>query len=215
MNPKKPSQQILLVSNDKQFCSWLCAQVIPHTKIHLVLKSHLSLTLTEPTFDPDNLIILFYLKTTSDEKYALDVMLKQLQEFPRLKFFLVLDKLNLKVVYECLKFGSSALILKSEFEKAPFEIIDQIQKSQFILSPKLMNAMLEKFKQPMEELLKIKKLTPREIEVLDLIAVGYLNKEISKRLNISENTVKSLTYKIYKKLEVNNRVGAVRKYLNV
>jgi DNA-binding CsgD family transcriptional regulator len=49
-------------------------------------------------------------------------------------------------------------------------------------------------------------LTARQIEVSRLIATGLSNKQIGKRLKISEQTVKNHTYAIYRKLTVNNRV---------
>ena len=165
--------------------------------------------------DPNLTIILSYLKTQADEQYTLELMLRQLQIPPKLKFFHVLESLNLTFVKQCLKLGYSAIMLRSEFEIKPIDMLNQFRDSPILLSPKMLTAVFESFKQPLSELLRLKKLSPREIQVLELIAQGLLNRDIKNKLQISENTVKSLTYKIYKKLEVNNRVGAVRKYLNV
>jgi DNA-binding CsgD family transcriptional regulator len=52
-------------------------------------------------------------------------------------------------------------------------------------------------------------LTPRELEVLNLIAAGLSNREIAERLVISVGTVKSYTGQIYSKLQVNSRTQAV------
>jgi len=54
----------------------------------------------------------------------------------------------------------------------------------------------------------IKDLTERETEILALVAVGSTNEEIADRLCISPNTVKSHLYKIFKKINVPNRVQA-------
>jgi len=51
-------------------------------------------------------------------------------------------------------------------------------------------------------------LSEREIEVLQLIAQGLSNQEISSRLYLSLNTVKAHTRNIYGKLGVNNRTQA-------
>jgi DNA-binding NarL/FixJ family response regulator len=53
-------------------------------------------------------------------------------------------------------------------------------------------------------------LTPREREVLDLLAEGLANKAIARRLNISEHTVKFHIGAIYDKLDVSSRTEAVR-----
>jgi DNA-binding NarL/FixJ family response regulator len=53
-------------------------------------------------------------------------------------------------------------------------------------------------------------LTDRELEVLELLAQGFPNKEIAARLHRTEQTVKFHLSSIYRKLEVKNRTGAVR-----
>jgi LuxR family maltose regulon positive regulatory protein len=52
-------------------------------------------------------------------------------------------------------------------------------------------------------------LTRREIEILDLLAPGLVNKEIASQLFISPETVKKHTQNIYRKLNVSNRRQAV------
>jgi DNA-binding CsgD family transcriptional regulator len=54
-------------------------------------------------------------------------------------------------------------------------------------------------------------LTPREHEILGLIAEGLSNREIGERLFVSENTVKTHSSRVFDKLGVNRRVQAVQK----
>ncbi len=55
----------------------------------------------------------------------------------------------------------------------------------------------------------ITNLTEREKEILNLLSKGLSNKEISKILKISYNTVKNHLYNIYKKMNVSDRMQAV------
>lgn len=57
-------------------------------------------------------------------------------------------------------------------------------------------------------------LTNRELEIVNLLAEGYLYKEIAERLNMAVNTVKKHLYNVYEKLHVQNRTEAVNKVFN-
>jgi DNA-binding CsgD family transcriptional regulator len=56
-------------------------------------------------------------------------------------------------------------------------------------------------------------LSPREQEVLDLLAAGSTNGEIGQRLSVTENTVKSHLTRVYRKLGVRSRTEAITAYL--
>lgn len=58
------------------------------------------------------------------------------------------------------------------------------------------------------------RLTPRELEILPLIAAGKQNKMIAGDLGLSEHTVKLHTHNIFAKLRVSNRTGAAHWYLS-
>ena len=54
-------------------------------------------------------------------------------------------------------------------------------------------------------------LTPREHEILALIAQGLSNREIGEKLFVSENTVKTHSSRVFEKMQVKRRVQAVRR----
>ena len=58
--------------------------------------------------------------------------------------------------------------------------------------------------------LKMKQLTAREAEVMNLVALGLNNHEISEKLCISNHTTKAHVSSIYRKLGVSNRVLAAK-----
>jgi ATP/maltotriose-dependent transcriptional regulator MalT len=57
----------------------------------------------------------------------------------------------------------------------------------------------------------VEPLTPRELDVLALLAQGLTNKEIAQKLVISHGTVRQHAYNLYQKLQVNTRQQAVMK----
>ena len=72
---------------------------------------------------------------------------------------------------------------------------------------------VQAFKQPAPAAAETENLSPREQEVLDFLAKGYLYKEIAEQLNISYGTVHTYIERIFKKLHVRSRSQAVAKYL--
>lgn len=57
------------------------------------------------------------------------------------------------------------------------------------------------------------RLSQRETEVLDLLAKGFVNKEIADRLSLSVETIRSYLKNIYEKMHVHSRAEAVAKYI--
>jgi two-component system, NarL family, response regulator LiaR len=53
-------------------------------------------------------------------------------------------------------------------------------------------------------------ITPRELEILEALAAGMSNREIAGRLNVSENTVKTHTSRVFDKLSARRRTQAVQ-----
>jgi len=64
---------------------------------------------------------------------------------------------------------------------------------------------------PKEETLEKLGITPREFEVLELIALGLSNQEIADRLFVSLNTVKTHTSNVFSKLDAQRRTQAIQK----
>ncbi|HEX7771076.1 MAG TPA: response regulator transcription factor, partial [Pyrinomonadaceae bacterium] len=61
-----------------------------------------------------------------------------------------------------------------------------------------------------EERLKLLGVTPRELEILELIAQGMSNREIADKLFVSENTVKTHSSRLFDKLGARRRTQAVQ-----
>ena len=59
------------------------------------------------------------------------------------------------------------------------------------------------------------KLTPREVEVITLVADGFVDKEIAKKLSISSRTVQTHLNTVINKLSARNRVNAAAIYVTL
>ena len=60
---------------------------------------------------------------------------------------------------------------------------------------------------------EVENLSPRELEVLELLARGYLYKEIASRIGVAYATIRTHVERIYEKLHVRSRSQAVARYL--
>lgn len=114
-------------------------------------------------------------------------------------------------LFEAIKAGAIGYLLKS---RAPQELIQVIQAASeglSLLQPSMASKLLTEFSQMEKRAEKVKRcedLTPREREVLALIAKGMSNKEIAKQLFISDKTVKNHLSNIFGKLHINDRTSA-------
>jgi len=116
-------------------------------------------------------------------------------------------------VYESLRAGASGFLLKSAPPRDLAGAIRTVAAGQSLLAPEITRRMIEEYVQrpapasgPPESLAE---LTPRELEVLQLLAEGLSNSEIAKALFLSEPTVKTHVTRIFSKLDLRDRVQAV------
>lgn len=132
---------------------------------------------------------------------------------PKLLFLMCTSYEDDEIIFNSLKAGASGYILKTE---GPTKIIDALNDLFDGGSPmsssiaRKVVASFSKFEAIDESVLL---LTPRENEILELLATGKMNKEVADSLQISGGTVRKHIQHIYEKLQVNTRVEAVNVYL--
>jgi DNA-binding NarL/FixJ family response regulator len=117
-------------------------------------------------------------------------------------------------VYDSLRAGASGFMLKDAPPEAITAALRIVASGDALLAPAVTRAVIEEFaRQPAATAPApppgIAELTPREQEVLDLLARGLSNSEICERLVISEATTKTHVARILQKLDLRGRVQAV------
>ncbi|GAA4127982.1 response regulator transcription factor [Actinomadura keratinilytica] len=126
---------------------------------------------------------------------------------------LVVTTFNLdEYVYEALRAGASGFLLKDAPPAQLLHGIRTVATGAALLAPEVTRQLVGKYAariRPAEATPDDVALTPRELEVLRLIANGLSNSEIAATLVISQETVKTYVSRILTKLDLRDRVQAV------
>jgi DNA-binding NarL/FixJ family response regulator len=104
-------------------------------------------------------------------------------------------------VVRALRAGARSFLLKNRVSRELLDVIRSVHAGQKRIPPEIAAALAEHAGE--------ETLSPRELEVLELIARGNANKEIAARLAVAEGTVKSHITKILAILRANDRTHAV------
>jgi DNA-binding NarL/FixJ family response regulator len=116
-------------------------------------------------------------------------------------------------VYDALNAGASGFLLKEATAERLFDAVRVVAAGEALLAPAVTRRLIGEFirlrPQPPRHPAPLAALTPRETEVLRLIAEGLSNAEIANRLVLSAETVKSHVSRILTKLRLRDRAQAV------
>ena len=117
-------------------------------------------------------------------------------------------------VFEALRAGASGFLLKDVEPAQLVEAIRVVASGEALLAPSVTRRLLDRFAASLEASERtpppeLDSLTPRELEILRLLAGGLSNGEIARKLELSETTVKTHVSSGLRKLHLRDRVQAV------
>jgi len=134
-------------------------------------------------------------------------------EHPEIECIMLTVYEDTESVFNALAAGASGYLLKQAAREELFDAIKQVHLGGSPMTSHIARKVVQAFRQPVaggEN--EPSKLSIREQQVLELLAKGYLYKEIAESLSISYDTVHNHIRHVYDKLHVRSRSQAVAKY---
>lgn len=135
------------------------------------------------------------------ELNGVEAILRIHAEFPDARFIVLTTYSGDAQVVSALRAGARAYILKGQVHRELLETIRAVHAGQKRIPPEIAAELAQHIADD--------DLTPREVEILRLVAAGNANKQIADQLSIGEATVKSHVTNILSKLQANDRTHAV------
>lgn len=134
---------------------------------------------------------------------------------PSTQFLMVTVHMDTDLIFQALAAGATGYLLKRSKRDELLTAIREVNAGGSPMSRNIARLIVEAFQGVPPEASEIEHLTERELDVLRLLSGGLIYKEIAEKLNVSFNTVHTLSRRIYEKLQVNSRKEAVDRFRKV
>ena len=139
---------------------------------------------------------------------GLEVLEKLKEENVNVKVIILTVHNEVEFLLKAVEIGIDGYLLKESDSAELKKAISHVVRGETYIQPSMIPLLNSKMVERDIEKEKINLLTKRELEVLKLLSVGLYNKEIGKKLDISERTVKNHISSIFKKIDVTDRTQA-------
>jgi DNA-binding NarL/FixJ family response regulator len=117
-------------------------------------------------------------------------------------------------LYDAIKFGAHGYLLKDLRPEQLYDMLRSVMAGETALSPRIAARLLDEIRDglttrtPTSRQADEPAVTPRELEILQLVAEGMSNREIGRKLHITEGTVKNHVHNALERLHMDNRIQA-------
>ena len=162
-----------------------------------------------PPLQPD--VVLMDIHLPGDSGIACTARLRE--GAPQAQVVMLTVYKDIKMIFQALKAGACGYLLKRAEEREILEAIAEVRSGGAPMTPEIARLVVRSFQNPTGSSPETETLSPREQEILTLLAEGLSNKEISAQLFISFFTVRAHLMHIYEKLHVRSRTEAAAKFL--
>jgi two-component system, NarL family, nitrate/nitrite response regulator NarL len=140
-------------------------------------------------------------------KNGLEVLQELKREKLATRVVLLTAALDDNEVLEAVRLGVRGVILKEMTPDLLLQCIRKVHAGEQWLEKRSFQSALEKMLRREAAAKTVSGLTPRELEIVRMVAAGLRNKEIAAKLTITEGTVKIHLHSVYQKLELDGRMA--------
>src|SRR5208282_2664189 len=136
--------------------------------------------------------------------------LKQLM--PSVQIIIVTVYEDTERIFKALRAGACGYLLKRCTPEELVSAIREVRQGGAPMSREIARKVIASFREPLAAAVEVEDLSPREHEILELLAQGFPNKEIAHRVGVSDGTVRWHLRHVYDKLHVRSRTEAALKF---
>jgi DNA-binding NarL/FixJ family response regulator len=179
----------------------------PHIEILATYLNGKELLEGMKTLRPDVLILDFQMPGQTGDELALIIQ----REYPETAMLAFTNFDNTLYVNSMLRNGVRGYLLKNTDKQTLITAIETVYNGGTFLLPGMEEQVAQYRGQIRRKMPSRIALTPREKDILRLIAQGQTNNEIARSLSLSQRTVENYRFNLCLKLQVNNVAGLIRK----
>lgn len=161
-----------------------------------------------PKFKPDVVLMDIQLPRMS----GVDCVAHLKKSLPEVHVIMVTVYEDPDRIFAALRNGASGYLLKRSAPEQVIAAIREVQSGGAPMSTEVARKVIQHFREQSTIAEEVESLTPREREVLELLAGGFVNKEIAERTGVTVDTVRYYLKRIYVKLHVRTRTEAALKF---
>ncbi len=161
-----------------------------------------------PKHNPD--IVLMDIQLPNLSGIECCAQLKQL--LPAVQIIMVTVYEDTDRIYKALRAGACGYLLKRCTPEELVAAIREVRQGGAPMSREIARKVISSFQEPLTAAAEVEGLSPREREILELLAEGFPNKEIASRMGVTDGTVRWHLRHVYNKLHVRSRTEAALKF---
>jgi DNA-binding NarL/FixJ family response regulator len=163
-----------------------------------------------PKHQPD--IVLMDIQLPDISGIECTARLKQLM--PSVQIIMVTVYEDTERIFKALRAGACGYLLKRCTPEELVAAIREVRQGGAPMSREIARKVILSFQEPVAATAEVEGLSPREREILELVAAGLPNKQIAARVGLTDGTVRWHLRHVYHKLHVRSRTEAALKFLS-